>query len=96
MSMIVAENHFETAPRSNGYRFAFTFVMSALLTLVGVPAVALAISYVAGGAATSMILFVYLFAILTNGPFLLAALAVMAGAVALPRLMSGVAQHQHA
>ncbi len=96
MSMITADNHFETERHSNGYRFALTFVVTGLLTLVGVPAVALAISYLAGGAATSTILFVYLFAILTNGPFLLAAIALMAGAFVVPRVISSVGHHQHA
>ncbi len=95
MTMIVANDHFETS-HAAGFRFAFTVMATALVTLIGVPALALLVSYVAGGSATSTILAVYLFAILTNGPFLLAAVAILTGLVAMPRLISSVAHHQHA
>jgi hypothetical protein len=96
MSMILAETHFQTPRQTNRLRFAFTVVATALLTMILVPAAALAISYMAGGAATSTILFVYLFALLTNGPFAVMGIALIVGAIAMPRLVSGLAQHRHA
>jgi hypothetical protein len=96
MSMISTENHFEQQTHSGGLRSALTIVVTALLTLVLVPSVALLVSYLAGGAATSTILFVYLFALLLNGPFLLAALTLTIGVVAMPRIISHVVHHGHA
>jgi hypothetical protein len=96
MSMIFSETHFaethaETQRYSGGFHFALTVLATAIATLILVPAAALTMSYLAGGAATSTILFVYLFAFLTNGPFLLALLAITAGAFAMPRVISSLA-----
>ncbi len=76
-----------------GLRSAFTGLSVALLTLILVPVAALSLSYLAGGAVTSTILFVYLFALLTNGAFLLAALVLLAMALILPRALSNLTHH---
>jgi hypothetical protein len=94
MSMILADTHFEAPRQTSGFHFAFTVAATALLTMVLVPAAALAISYMAGGAATSAILFVYLFAFLTNGPFVVTGIALLAGTIAMPRLVSGLSHWQ--
>jgi hypothetical protein len=78
---------------SFGLRAVIKGLSVALLTLILVPAAALSLSYLAGGAATSTILFVYLFALLTNGAFLMAALALLAGALFLPRVFAHRTHH---
>jgi|GEM_PF-4172486 len=99
MSMIFSETHFaeahaETQRHSGGFRLAFTVVATALFTLILLPSAALTMSYLAGGAATSTILFVYLLAFLTSGPFLLA-LAVTAAVFAMPLLIATVDRHSN-
>ncbi len=94
MSMILTKNHLE-APRRTGLQFAFTIVATALLTMVLVPGAAIAISYAAGGAATSSILCVYLFALLTNGPILITGLALTIGTLVAPRVVCSLAHHKH-
>jgi hypothetical protein len=96
MTMTTTQTHTEAQHNAGGLYFAFTVLATAVLTLILLPAAVLGVSYVAGGAATSTILFVYLFALFTNGPFLLAGLAITAGAVAMPRLVSSLYHHDHA
>lgn len=97
MSMMITRSHAEAAQSHPGaLRFALTILATALLTLFLIPAAALCLSYLAGGAATSTILFVYLSSFLPNGAFLLAALAFTIGALALPRMISQVSTHGHA
>jgi len=84
MSMTIADSHIEAPHQLGAGRFAFTFLATALAALIFVPSLALAISYLAGGAATSAILFVYLFAVLTNGPLFGVALALTIGAAVWP------------
>jgi hypothetical protein len=95
MSMINTHSEIQTPPPTGTLRFAFSVLATAALTLLLVPAAALGISYLAGGAATSTILLVYVFALFTNGPFLLAGLAITAGAVAMPRLVSNLYHSGH-
>ncbi len=88
--------HTETQTQTGGLHFALTVVATALLTLILIPAAALGLSYLAGGAATSSILFVYIFALFTNGPFLVASFLIAAGTFAMPRLVLNLAHHDHA
>jgi hypothetical protein len=90
-----AHTHTETQNQTGGLYFAFAVVATAVLTLILVPAAALGLSYLAGGAATSSILFVYFFALFTNGPFLVASFLIAAGTFAMPRLVSNLAHHDH-
>jgi hypothetical protein len=96
MTMMNTQTHTQAQHQTGGLHFAFTVLATAVLTLILVPAAVLGVSYIAGGAATSTILFVYFFALFTNGPFLLAGLAITAGAVAMPRLVSNLYHHGHA
>jgi hypothetical protein len=82
MSMTIADTHIDAPHRSNAGHFPFIVLSTALVTLVLVPGLAIAISYLAGGAATATVLFVYLFAGWSNGPFLCAAVALTVGAAA--------------
>lgn len=90
MTMMSANTHFETGHQAGALRFAFTVLATAILTLILVPAAVLGISYVAGGAAASSILFVYIFALMTNGPFLAAGVAILTGVFATPRLVANL------
>jgi hypothetical protein len=87
MSMIFAEQSHQGG-HFDGLRSIALSVAVSVLALIAIPVAALAVSYVAGGMATSTLLFVYVFAVLTNVPFLLGSLAVMTSAVALSRLVA--------
>ncbi|WP_152428300.1 hypothetical protein [Methyloferula stellata] len=91
-----AQTHTETRNHTGGLHFAFTVAATAVLTLILVPTAALGLSYLAGGAATSSILFVYIFALFTNAPFLVASFLIAAGTFAMPRLVANLAHHDHA
>ncbi len=94
MSMTIAE-HQNKGPRQGGSLFfAFTVFAVACLTLVLVPATALGISYIAGGEVTSIILFAYLSAFLTNAGFLAAIAMIIVASFAVPRAVSGLRQHR--
>jgi hypothetical protein len=96
MTMLTTQTHSEAQHQTGAFQFLLTVLATAVLTVILVPAAVLGVSYIAGGAATSAILFVYLFALFTNGPFLVASLLIAAGAVAMPRLVSNLAHHTHA
>jgi len=81
MSMALAETRFEAPRETSSFHVAFTIVATALLAMILVPAAMLAISYAAGGAVTSTILLVYLFALLSNAPFAVTGMALFAGAI---------------
>ncbi len=90
-----AHTHTETQ-QTGSLRFAFTVLATAILTLILLPAAVLGFSYLAGGAAASSILFVYIFALFTHGPLLVARFLLAAGLFATPRLVSNLAHHNHA
>ncbi len=90
MAMWVAEQH---AKQPQGLSFTLSVFAIACLALVLIPAAALGLSYVAGGEVTSLILFAYLAALLTNGGVLAAVGVVIVAAVAVPRLFVGQRQH---
>jgi hypothetical protein len=91
-----AQTHTETRSHTGALHFAFAVAATALLMLILVPAAALGLSYLAGGAATSSILFVYIFALFTNGPFLVASFLIAAGTFAMPRLVFNLTHQNHA
>lgn len=90
MTMISADTHFEPEHQAGALRFTFTVLATAILTLILAPAAALGISFIAGGSAASTILFVYIFALMANGPFLAAGVAILAGVFAMPRLVANL------
>ncbi len=91
-----AHTHTEIGHHMSGFKFALTVMATAVLTMILVPAAVLGFSYLAGGMAASSILFVYIFALFTNGPFLAASFLIATGALAMPRLVSNLAHHDHA
>ena len=94
--MMSAHTHMDTRNPTGGLHFAFTVIATAVLTLILVLAAALGLRYLAGGAATSSILLVYIFALFTNGPFLVASFLIAAGTFAMPRLVLNLTHHDHA
>ncbi len=88
-----AHTHSDNGHNMSGINFALTVVATAILTMILVPAAVLGFSYLTGGAAASSILFVYIFALFTNGPFLVASFLIATGALAMPRLVSNLAHH---
>ncbi len=94
MSMIIAGTQNKRPRQAGSLSFALIAFAVACLTLVLVPAAALGISYVAGGEVTSIILFAYLSAFLTNAGFLAALAMIIVPAFAVPRALSGLRQHR--
>lgn len=94
--MMSAQTHMDTRNHIGGLHFVFAVVATAVLTMILVPAAALGLSYLAGGAATSSILLVYIFALFTNGPFLVASFLIAVGTFAMPRLVLNLTHHDHA
>jgi len=91
-----AHTHTEMRHQTGSLQFALTVFATAVLTMILVPASVLGFSYLTGGVAASSILFVYIFALFTNGPFLAASFLIATGVFAMPRLVSNLAHHHHA
>jgi hypothetical protein len=94
--MMTTENQSVSHHQMGGLKFTLTVMATAVFTMILVPAAVLGFSYLAGGLAASSILFVYIFALFTNGPFLAASFLIATAVLAMPRLVSNFTHHHHA
>jgi len=72
----------------HGLRTAALVFAAASAAFVGVPLLALVLSYLTGGAATAALLYAFLSAALGNVPLVLGGFALLAAAFALPQILA--------